>query len=167
MAYPQILLILLESRLLKERERSSLLVHAPITLLLLHFTFYPFCFSILSIFFLIPIFPIFFLIFRCFLSCYFSHLFFLALCLPLVVLPPLVAIVHYAQRRPFILPSVMSFTVLPLNYFCPDVGVHPRPPIGLSAAQPSSLLCASRATFHSQTKEFCFVFLLSVAFPFE
>ena len=101
MAYLQILLILLESRLLKERERSSLLVHALITLLLLHFTFYPFCFSILSIFFLIPIFPIFFLIFRCFLSCYFSHLFFLALCLPLVVLPPLVAIVHYAQRRPF------------------------------------------------------------------
>ena len=104
MAYPRILLILLESRLLR-RERSSLLVHAPILLqsrlLLPHSTFYPLCFSILSIFFLIPIFPLFFLIFRCFLSCYFSHLFFLALCLPLIVLPPLVAVVHCAQLRPF------------------------------------------------------------------
>ena len=96
MAYPRILLILLESRLLRGREGSSLLMHASITLLLPHFTFYPLCFSILLIFFLIPIFPLFFLIFRCFLSCYFSHLFFLALYLLLIVLPsPLVA-VHYA-----------------------------------------------------------------------
>ena len=75
MAYPRILLILLESRLLRRRERSSLLVHAPILLesrlLLPHSIFYPLCFSILSIFFLSPIFPLFFLIFRCFLSCYF------------------------------------------------------------------------------------------------
>ena len=76
-------------------------MHASITLLLPHFTFYPLYFSILSIFFLIPIFPLFFLIFRCFLSCYFSHLFFLALYLLLIVLPsPLVA-VHYAQLRLF------------------------------------------------------------------
>ena len=70
------LLILLESRLLRGREESSLLVHAPITLLLPHFTFYPLCFSIFSLFFLISLFPLFFLIFLCFLSCYFFSLVF-------------------------------------------------------------------------------------------
>ena len=54
----------------------------------------------------------------------------------------------------------MSFTVLPLNYFWPSVGVLPRPPIGLPAAQPSPLPCAGHATFHSQTKEFFFFFFL-------
>ena len=38
MTYPQIFLILLESRLLREKEGSSLLVHAPITLLFPHFS---------------------------------------------------------------------------------------------------------------------------------
>ena len=65
------LLILLESRLLRGREGSSLLVHALITLLLPPFTYFPLYFSILPILFLIPLFPLFFLIFRCFLSCYF------------------------------------------------------------------------------------------------
>ena len=38
MNYSQILLILLKSRLLRGREGSSLLVHAPITLLFPHFS---------------------------------------------------------------------------------------------------------------------------------
>ena len=58
------------------------------------------------------------------------------------------------------------FTVLPLNRFFPSISVLPKWPIGLSAAQPSPLTCASRAISHSQKKEFHFVFLLTVAFPF-
>ena len=116
MAYPRILLILLESRLLRGREGSSLLMHASITLLLPHFTFYPLYFSILSIFFLIPIFPLFFLIFRCFLSCYFSHLFFLTLCLPFIGLPPPLAAVHYAQLRLFYIVCYDEF-----YYFTPQL----------------------------------------------
>ena len=101
-----------------------------------------------------------------FLAIFLTYFSLLSACLSLFFLLLLLSFTMHSEGL-FILPSVMSFTVLPLNYFWPDVGVHPRPPIGLSAAQPSSLLCASRATFHSQTKEFCFVFLLSVAFPFE
>ena len=67
----------------------------------------------------------------------------------------------------FILPIMMGFTMLPLNYFCPGMGVLPKPPTGLSATQPSPLPCTGCAMFHSQIKEWCFVFLLSVAFPSE
>ena len=110
-------LTLLESRLLRGREGSSLLVHTPITLLLPHFVF------LYTLHFLsysdVP----------SFLS-YLSLLFFLAifslafLCLSLVVFPTLLAFfacffpfftVH--SQGIFILPFVMSFTVLPLNYF--------------------------------------------------
>ena len=34
----------------------------------------------------------------------------------------------------FILPAMIIFTILPLNYFSPVVGVLPRLPIGLLAA---------------------------------
>ena len=63
MAYPWVLLILLENILLRGKEGNSLLVHAPITLLLPHFTF------LTSLFFCTLY----------FLSCYISHLFFLTL----------------------------------------------------------------------------------------
>ena len=117
-------LTLLESRLLKGREGSSLLVHAPITLLLPHSLFF---FS-LSIFFFISMFPLFILIFHFF---FFSLFFSLALlCISLMLASFL--IVH--NQGLFILSIVMSFTVLPLNYFCPGMGVLLRPPIGLSAA---------------------------------
>ena len=53
------------------------------------------------------------------------------------------------SQGPFILPAVISFTILPLNYFCLGVGVLPKPPTGLSIAQPSPLPYASSATFHS------------------
>ena len=98
------LLILLECRLLRGREGSGLLVHALILLLLPHFTFCPLYFSILPIFLLIPLFPFFFLISRCFLSYYFfsslvflgsllaSHCSFSSSCL-------LPSLVHYAQLR--------------------------------------------------------------------
>ena len=93
--------IFLESRLLRGNESSSLLVHAPITLLLSYFAFYPLCFPILSIFFLIPLLPLSSLFFVVFFLSIFSHMFFLALYLPLVILYPLLAVVHYAQLRPF------------------------------------------------------------------
>ena len=59
----------------------------------------------------------------------------------------------------FILPTVIRFTVLSLNYFWSGVDVLPRPPISLLAAQPPPLLCAGCATFHSQTKGVLFYFL--------
>ena len=83
---------------------------------------------------------------------------------------PFVAVVllllHYAQLRPLLycLPWQV-FTILPLNHFCPGIGVLPKPPIGLSAAQPSPLTCASRATSHSQIKESHFVFFAHHGIP--
>ena len=111
MTYSRIHLILLESGLLRGKEWSSLLVLAPITLLLPHLTFQPLYFSTLSIFFLIPMFPLFFLMFFRF----FSFLLFLSLvfllfftCLPLLFFFPLVTFIsppvtaiHCAQLRPF------------------------------------------------------------------
>ena len=107
---------LLESRLLRGREESSLLVHAlshfrfltslP-TFLFSFFFVYPFRFSLLSI-------PLFFLYFP---------LFFLVLLLLFTV--------HSWDI--FILLVVIRFTVLPLNYFWLGVGVLPGPPTGLLA----------------------------------
>ena len=53
--------------------------------------------------------------------------------------------------------TMIGFYCFTLNYFCLGMGVLSRPPIGMSAVQPLPLTCAGRATFHSQTKEFCFV----------
>ena len=97
------------------------------------------------------------LFFRCFLSCYFSHLFLLT--------PYSCLFLYCAQLRPFYIAYRIIFTGLPLNYFWPSVGVLTRPPTSLLAAQPSPLPCTRYGTFHSQTKEFCFISLLSVAFP--
>ena len=146
-------LILLESRLLRG---SSLLVHALsqscfLTSLFIHsvFLYSPFPFLFLyslysSLFFFLAI----------FLTC-FSLLF---ACLSLFLLLLTVNILGL-----FILPTMKSFTILPLNYFWPGVGVLPKLLTSLLATQPSPLPYSGRATFHSQTKEFCFVFLLSVA----
>ena len=69
------------------------------------------------------------LFFRCFLSCYFSHLF--------LLIPYSCLFLYYAQLRLFYIAVVISFIVLPLNYFWLGVGVLPKPPIGLLVAHPS------------------------------
>ena len=61
----------------------------------------------------------------------------------------------------------MRFTVLPLNYFWPGVGVLPDLPIGLLAAQSSPLLCVDYATFHSQKKGVLFYFLSLHSIPIQ
>ena len=61
----------------------------------------------------------------------------------------------------FILPTVMRFTILPLNHFWPVVSVLPRLPIGLLATQPPPLSCAGHVTLHSQIKVVLFCFLAS------
>ena len=134
-------------------------MHAFTTLLVFSLFVFPFT---LHFFFLISMLPLFFIIFLFFFFfCFFSFSLFLTyfslLSLVLALLP-----VH--SQGPFILPIVMGFTILPLNYFCLGVGVLPKPPTGLSAIQPSPLPYAGRAMFYSQTKECFFVFLLSVAF---
>ena len=77
-----------------------------------------------------------------------SHSFLLISLCYLLCLLALLLTVH--SQGPFILLVVMGFIVLPLNYFCPGVGVLSRPLTGLSAAQPSPLPCAGRAMFHFQ-----------------
>ena len=49
-----------------------------------------------------------------------------------------------------------SKVFLPLNCFCPSIGVLPKPPTSLSATQLSPLPYVGRATFHSHSKEFFF-----------
>ena len=147
-------LILLESRPLRGREESSLLVHALsqscfLTSLFIHsvFLYSPFPFLFLyslysSLFFFLAIFlTCFSLLFAC------PSLFLLLLTINILGL--------------FILPTMKSFTVLPLNYFWPGVGVLPRPPTDLLVAQPSPLHCAGCTTFHSQTKSFVLFFCFS------
>ena len=139
-------------------------MHAFTTLLVFSLFVFPFNFhfffliSMLPLFFLIFLFFFFFFFFFCFFSFSLFLTYFSLLSLVLALFP-----VH--SQGPYILPIVMGFTVLPLNYFCLGVGVLPKPPTGLSAIQPSPLPYAGHATFHSQTKECCFVFLLSMAFP--
>jgi len=103
---------------------------------------------------------------------YFPFLFFLAIFLTCFSLLSLIAsccsspssfllLVYCAQLRPFYISyrdEFYCFTPRLLLVWC---GVLPRPPIDLLAAQPSSLPCAGRATFHSQTKEFFFLFSCS------
>ena len=122
-----------------------------LTSLFIHFVF---LYSPFPFLFLYSLYSSLFFFLAIFLTC-FSLLF---ACLSLFLLLLTVNILGL-----FILPTMKSFTILPLNYFWPGVGVLPRPPTSLSVAQPSPLPYAGRATFHSQTKEFCFVFLLSVA----
>ena len=123
---------------------SSLLVHALslLTILFSHFTFYS------LIFFLF----VYLLCFLCFLFLYLSMF---------PVIPPCFFFLFCTTEAFFILPTVMRFTILPLNHFWPVVGVLPRLPIGLLATQPPPLSCAGHVTLHSQIKVVLFCFLAS------
>jgi len=100
MAYPRILLILLENRMLRGKEGNSLLVQAPITLLLPRLTFLAsllfYTLHFLSYSYVLPFLPYAFL-----------FLFFLAIlltCLSLLFLiasPSFRCCLHCAQLRPF------------------------------------------------------------------
>ena len=127
---------------------SSLLVHALslLTLLFSHFTFYSLIFFL---FVYLPFFLCYLSIFF-YVSCYSSFLLFT---------------VH--GKGFFILLAMIRFTVLPLNYFWPIVGVHPGLPTGLLAAQPPPLPCTSCAIFHSQTKGVLFYFLVFRRIPIQ
>ena len=107
MTYPQIFLILLERRLLREKEGSSLLVHAPITLLFPHFSVF---LHFLSYSYVPSFLPYFLFLF--FLSIFFSLVFPYSFWLP-SPLPPFFLCVcvcvcvcvlfspHCAQLKPF------------------------------------------------------------------
>ena len=133
---------LLESKLLSGMEGSSLLVHAFTTLFVFSLFVFPFT---LPFSFLISILPLFFLIFLLLFFLIFSYL--LLSVISCACLSSSLPTVH--SQGPFILTAVIGFTILPLNYFCLGVGVLPKPPTGLSIAQPSPLPYASSATFHS------------------
>ena len=131
---------LLESRLLRGREGSSLLVHALshscfLTSLFIHFVFLHF----LSYSY-IPS-----------LLLYFSFLLFSLCCFSL-----------YTAKAFLYCPPWRVLLFYPSTTFG-LVWVPFRDGTGLSTTQPSPLPCVGRATFYIQTKEFCFVFLLSVA----
>ena len=151
-------LILTRELSIRGREGNNLLVYAH------HHTLAHSLFFLFDSFFLskFPIFSLIFLSFSyLFFSCFISRVF----------LPPsfvLLRCPHCARLRSFLyyLPWRV-FTILPIDCFCLDIGVLPRPPTGMSAAQPSPLTCAGCVTFHLLTKEFYFSFLLSVAFPSE
>ena len=98
MAYPWVLLILLENILLRGKEGNSLLVHAHHTLAFsLHFfNLSVLLYSLFSFLFLCCLFSS--LFFISFLSCYISHLFFLTLS---DCLPSFCCCLHYVQLRPF------------------------------------------------------------------
>ena len=98
MAYPWVLLILLENILLRGKEGNSLLVHAHHTLAFsLHFfNLSVLLYSLFSFLFLCCLFSS--LFFISFLSCYISHLFFLTLS---NCLPSFCCCLHYVQLRPF------------------------------------------------------------------
>ena len=140
--------ILTRKQAIRGREGNSLLVHAhhhtlAHSLFFLSDSFFVSKFLVFSL-----IFHSFFLLFfSCFISC--------------VFLPPSSVLL----RLPLLCTAKALFILPTFNCFCPSIGVLPRPFIGLLAAQPSPLTCAGCAKFHSQTKEFYFVFLLFVAFP--
>ena len=165
MAYPQILLILLKSRLLRGREGSSLLVHVPITLLLPQFTFYPLCFSPFSFLFLCSLFSSLFSV--SFLSCYFSHLFFLTLsdCLSLFLSLFLLPL-YYAQLRPFYTACRNEFYCFTPQLLLPWCGCPSKTTLVCRLPSPTTTMCwPCHIPFPDKRVLFCFVFLLSVAFP--
>ena len=151
-------LILTREQVVRGREGNSLLVHTH------HHTLAR------PLFFLYE-FLVFSLIFHPFSYLFFSRF------ISRVFLPPSFVLLPFsffffccycAQLRPFLYClSWRVFIILPINCFCPGIGVLPRPPTDLTVAQPSQLTCVGRATFHSQIKEFYFVFLLSMAIPSE
>ena len=110
----------------------------PITTLLFTFCF----FSLIPFFFLSKFFCSNFHSLSCFLFSLFSLVpsCSLMFCGYVVVSP------HCAWLRPFLyLLPWRVFTILPLNRFCPSMGVFPRPPTSLSATQSSPFTCAGRA----------------------
>ena len=137
---------------MRGREGSSLLVHALSHLLFSHFSSYS------LVFFLSFACPLCFSFYFLFLS---TSLFFLVF----FVLPPLLFTVH--NQGFYILSAVIRFTILPFNCFWPVMGVLPWPPIGLLAAQPSPLPVLVVPLPSPNKRNFCFIFLLSVAFPSE
>ena len=115
-------LILLEGQVVERERRKQPIGACPITFSLPHFPFYPLCFPLLSISFLIPIFPLFFFIF---LSCQFSHLFFLTFYLPLFVL----VVAYCTQLRPFCTACHEEFyyftpQLLLARFGCPSQTTH-------------------------------------------
>ena len=132
MAWSQIL-DLLESGLLRGREIGSLLVHAftPITHIFLPYSWFSIFFSFSYLFSLFSFFT------HCCCCC--------LLCTSMVFLYCL----HW-QDLPF----------LPINCFWPIVGVLPKLPTSLLAAQPPLLHYVGRATPYSQTKVILFCVLL-------
>ena len=87
----------------------------------------------------------------------------------LVLCSPLFSLLCTAKTL-FILPTVTDFLLFyPLTAFVlvSGIGALSTPFTSLSTVQPSPFTYASHATSHSHKKEFYFVFLLTVAFPFK
>ena len=96
---------------------------------------------------------------------YFSSCYFLTRLLYfLLFLPPSSSSLLCTTNAFFILPTVMGFTILPLNYFWSGVSVLPGPPTGLLAAQPTPLPYVGYTTSHSQKKG---VFVLFSCLPWR
>ena len=132
-------LTLTREQAFRGREGNSLLVYANYTLA--HSLFFLSGALFLSKF---PVFPLIFF--------YFFFFFFKSLISSvLFCFPPSSCSPYRAQLRPFLYClSWWVIIVLPLNCFCPGIGVLPRPPTGLSVAQPSLLTCAGRAPIPRQ-----------------
>ena len=146
-------LILLEGQVVERERRKQPIGACPITFSLPHFPFYPLCFPLFSISFLIPIFPIFFFIF---LSCYFPYSLLASrysCCFSLYT-----AKAFYTACREefycFIPQLLLTCCVCPsqMVLVCQVLSHHHYPVLATN-------------TFHFHIKEFCFVFLLSVASP--
>ena len=100
----------------------------------------------------------FFVYLVCFLCFLFLPFFYVSCCSSLLLFT-----VH--DKGFFILSAMIRFTVLPLKYFWPIVGIFLGLPISLLAAQPPPLPCAGYAMFHSQTKRVLFYFLAFRGIP--
>ena len=116
---------LLESRLLRGREGSSLLVHAFTTLLVFSLSDFPFTLH----FFLFDFYVTYFLSYLFYFFSFSLFLTYFSLLSLVLALPP----THCVCQGPFTLPAMIGFTILLLNYFCLGVSVFPKPSIGLSA----------------------------------
>ena len=136
-------LILTRKQAVRGRKGNSLLVHAH------HHTLAHSLFFLSDSFFLSK-FHVFSLIFYPFFTC-FSVVLSLVFSFPLLLFSSLLFLLCIAKTL-FIMSVMMGFYCLPLNCFCPGIGVLPKPPTGLLTAQSSPLTYAGRATFHSQTK---------------
>ena len=128
--------------LLRRREVGSLLMHASIPIL--HVSFFLWDFCIFSFFFSFFTLLSFLSYYPCFLPLFFFFFF-----------PPFFTIHGYGLLYCL---SLQDLPFLPLNRFWLIVGVLPRLPTGLLAAQPLPLHCVGYTTPYSETKK---VFVLS------